>query len=50
MEDGTAVQVLAEENEVRAVNSEQVEMEISHIFEKIENFTQMVNYSSTFDL
>ncbi|KAH6814994.1 knotted 1-binding protein [Perilla frutescens var. frutescens] len=43
VEEGTAVLVPAEENEVRAVNSEQVEMEISHILEKIDNFTQMVS-------
>lgn len=43
MEDGTALQVPAEEDEVRAINSEQV----SHILEKIDNFTQMVNNFSS---
>lgn len=46
MEDGSLVQVPAEENVV-ASNSEQVEMEISHILEKINNFTQMVNNFTT---
>ncbi|KAH6810915.1 knotted 1-binding protein [Perilla frutescens var. frutescens] len=42
MEDGSLVQVPAEENVVTS-NSEQVEMEISHILEKINNFTQTVS-------
>ncbi|KAI3467049.1 hypothetical protein Pfo_023712 [Paulownia fortunei] len=43
VEDGSIVQVPGEENEPRALNSEQVEMEIAHILEKINNFTQMVS-------
>lgn len=42
MGDGSVVEVPAEENVVPS-NSEQVEMDISHILEKINNFTQMVN-------
>ncbi|KAL8470796.1 hypothetical protein ACS0TY_033393 [Phlomoides rotata] len=41
VEDGSIVQLPAEENEQSASNSEQVEMEISHILEKINNFTEM---------
>lgn len=46
MEDGSIVQVPAEENEQSASNSEQVELEISHILEKINNFTEMVKIPS----
>ncbi|KAL0292044.1 UNVERIFIED_CONTAM: hypothetical protein Scaly_2608400 [Sesamum calycinum] len=40
---GSIVQVPGEENDPRASNSEQVEMEIARILEKINNFTQMVS-------
>ncbi|KAL0463538.1 UNVERIFIED_CONTAM: hypothetical protein Slati_0241400 [Sesamum latifolium] len=43
VEGGSIVQVPGEENDPRASNSEQVEMEIAHILEKINNFTQMVS-------
>ncbi|XP_012831277.1 PREDICTED: uncharacterized protein LOC105952288 [Erythranthe guttata] len=39
VEDGST----EEENELRASNSEQVEMEIARILEKINHFTQMVS-------
>lgn len=40
------MQVSPEENAI-TLNSEQLEMEISHILEKINNFTQMVNNFNT---
>ncbi|KAL7090925.1 hypothetical protein ACP275_12G072800 [Erythranthe tilingii] len=43
VEDGSIEHVPEEENEPRASNSEQVEMEIALILEKINNFTQMVS-------
>ncbi|KAL2235036.1 uncharacterized protein LOC105160542 [Sesamum indicum] len=43
VEGGSIVQVPGEDNDPRASNSEQVEMEIAHILEKINNFTQMVS-------
>ncbi|KAG6415504.1 hypothetical protein SASPL_122916 [Salvia splendens] len=42
LQDGSTVEVSAEDNVVTS-NSELVEMEISHILEKINNFTQMVS-------
>ncbi|KAL1558710.1 hypothetical protein AAHA92_09142 [Salvia divinorum] len=42
LQDGSVVEVPAEDNVVTS-NSELVEMEISHILEKINNFTQMVS-------
>ncbi|KAG8366660.1 hypothetical protein BUALT_Bualt17G0102700 [Buddleja alternifolia] len=43
VEDGSIVQVQGDETEPRAPNSEQMEIEIAHILEKINNFTQMVS-------
>ncbi|KAK4430250.1 hypothetical protein Salat_1325700 [Sesamum alatum] len=43
VEGGSIVQIPGEENDPQATNSEQVEMEIAHILEKINNFTQMVS-------
>ncbi|XP_057782865.1 uncharacterized protein LOC131000800 [Salvia miltiorrhiza] len=42
VEDGSVVEVPAEEN-VATSNSEQVDMEITHILDKINDFTQMVS-------
>ncbi|PIM97543.1 hypothetical protein CDL12_29986 [Handroanthus impetiginosus] len=43
VEERSVAQVSGEEKEPKASNSEQVEMEIVHILEKINNFTQMVS-------
>ncbi|KAG6418015.1 hypothetical protein SASPL_120213 [Salvia splendens] len=42
LQDGSMIEVSAEDNVVTS-NSELVEMDISHILEKINNFTQMVS-------
>ncbi|XP_073037917.1 uncharacterized protein [Primulina eburnea] len=43
VEGGPLEQVPGEENESRTLNSEQIEMEIAQILDKINNFTQMVS-------
>lgn len=42
VEDGTTVKVSGEESESGTLNSEQIEMEIAQILEKIDRFTQLV--------
>ncbi|KAK6157636.1 hypothetical protein DH2020_011884 [Rehmannia glutinosa] len=43
VEDESTALVPGEENEPSVSNSEQVEIEIAHVLEKINNFTQMVS-------
>ncbi|CAA2991879.1 uncharacterized protein LOC111398976 [Olea europaea var. sylvestris] len=43
VEDGTTVKVSGEESESGTLNSEQIEMEIAQILEKIDRFTQLVS-------